>query len=173
MGAYNGYLNCYCSYHVDVDIDNIPIYIYIYLYLRCYVWGIYGIGYWWRTFWTVSRKRRNRWCYLVWMPLPSFLFYSYLNSITVRVWIPSKRVVCTGDLFIWAFPNAGNPQKVQRYPQYWAQALRKMIDKKPRILLPGIPSIHPSVHLSIHISIYPSIHLSIYQSINLSIYLSI
>ena len=31
-----------------------------------------------------------------------------------------------GDLFIWVFPNAGNPQKVQRYPDDWAVALRKM-----------------------------------------------
>ncbi len=27
-------------------------------------------------------------------------------------WVPERRVLCTGDLFIWATPNAGNPQKV-------------------------------------------------------------
>ena len=32
------------------------------------------------------------------------------------VWCPQRRVVCPGDLFIWAVPNDGNPQKVQRYP---------------------------------------------------------
>ena len=37
------------------------------------------------------------------------------------------RVLCTGDLFIWASPNAGNPQKVQRFPLEWAEALRRML----------------------------------------------
>ncbi|MDQ3107490.1 MAG: MBL fold metallo-hydrolase, partial [Actinomycetota bacterium] len=27
-------------------------------------------------------------------------------------WFPDHKVVCTGDMFIWASPNAGNPQKV-------------------------------------------------------------
>ena len=27
-------------------------------------------------------------------------------------WFPDSRVLCCGDLFIWASPNAGNPQKV-------------------------------------------------------------
>ena len=31
-------------------------------------------------------------------------------------YLPDVRVLCCGDLFIWASPNAGNPQKVQRYP---------------------------------------------------------
>ncbi len=52
-------------------------------------------------------------------------------------WIPSKRVLCCGDLFIWASPNAGNPQKVQRYPGEWAQALRRMVELEPEYLLPG------------------------------------
>lgn len=43
------------------------------------------------------------------------------------VWIPSAKVVCTGDLFIWASPNCGNPQKAQRYCDEWAAALRKMM----------------------------------------------
>jgi alkyl sulfatase BDS1-like metallo-beta-lactamase superfamily hydrolase len=53
------------------------------------------------------------------------------------VWLPSLRVLCTGDLFIWAVPNAGNPQKVQRYPRQWAEALRKMAALGPEVLLPG------------------------------------
>ena len=39
-------------------------------------------------------------------------------------WLPEQRAACVGDLFIWNFPNAGNPQKVQRYPEDWARALR-------------------------------------------------
>ncbi len=53
------------------------------------------------------------------------------------VWIPSRRVLCTGDLFIWASPNCGNPQKVQRYPQDWAVALRTMAALDATTLLPG------------------------------------
>lgn len=52
-------------------------------------------------------------------------------------WVPSKRVLCCGDLFIWATPNAGNPQKVQRYPREWAQALRRMDQLNAEYLLPG------------------------------------
>ena len=36
------------------------------------------------------------------------------------------RAVFVGDLLTWVFPNAGNPQKVQRYPREWAAALREM-----------------------------------------------
>jgi alkyl sulfatase BDS1-like metallo-beta-lactamase superfamily hydrolase len=52
-------------------------------------------------------------------------------------WMPERRVLCCGDFFIWASPNAGNPQKVQRYPSEWAAALRKMADLGPEVLLPG------------------------------------
>jgi alkyl sulfatase BDS1-like metallo-beta-lactamase superfamily hydrolase len=53
------------------------------------------------------------------------------------VYIPDARTVCTGDLFIWASPNAGNPQKVQRYAADWARALRAMAAREPALLLPG------------------------------------
>jgi glyoxylase-like metal-dependent hydrolase (beta-lactamase superfamily II) len=52
-------------------------------------------------------------------------------------WIPRARALCCGDLFIWASPNAGNPQKVQRYPAEWAAALRRMAALEPELLLPG------------------------------------
>ena len=55
----------------------------------------------------------------------------------VWVWAPSRKVLCTGDLFIWAAPNCGNPQKVQRYAIEWAHALRKMAALGAEILLPG------------------------------------
>ncbi len=53
------------------------------------------------------------------------------------VFLPKQRVLCTGDLFIWAAPNAGNPQKVQRYIIEWARALRRMAQYNPVVLLPG------------------------------------
>ncbi|MEU6118213.1 alkyl sulfatase dimerization domain-containing protein [Streptomyces sp. NPDC047117] len=53
------------------------------------------------------------------------------------VWIPELRTLCTGDLFIWNSPNAGNPQKVQRYPEDWARALRAMAELGAEVLLPG------------------------------------
>ncbi|MGH7753016.1 MAG: alkyl sulfatase dimerization domain-containing protein, partial [Gemmatimonadales bacterium] len=46
-------------------------------------------------------------------------------------------IVCTGDFFTWVCPNAGNPQKVQRYPREWAQALRAIISAGPEIMLPA------------------------------------
>ncbi|HET9733128.1 MAG TPA: alkyl sulfatase dimerization domain-containing protein [Acidimicrobiales bacterium] len=56
-------------------------------------------------------------------------------------WIPDRRAVCAGDFLIWNFPNAGNPQKVQRYPWEWAAALREMASLRPELLLPahGLP----------------------------------
>lgn len=56
-------------------------------------------------------------------------------------WIPQLRAVAVGDFLTWVFPNAGNPQKVQRYPAEWAQALREMAALEPELLLPahGLP----------------------------------
>jgi alkyl sulfatase BDS1-like metallo-beta-lactamase superfamily hydrolase len=53
------------------------------------------------------------------------------------VWNPDRRILCTGDLFIWASPNCGNPQKIQRYPREWAAGLRKMQALDAELLLPG------------------------------------
>lgn len=53
------------------------------------------------------------------------------------VWLPDRKVLCTGDLFIWVAPNCGNPQKVQRYPWEWAVALRRMAALDAELLLPG------------------------------------
>jgi alkyl sulfatase BDS1-like metallo-beta-lactamase superfamily hydrolase len=53
------------------------------------------------------------------------------------VHVPERRVLCTGDLFIWASPNCGNPQKVQRYPKEWAVALHAMAELDADVLLPG------------------------------------
>jgi len=57
------------------------------------------------------------------------------------VWLPEQRAVCCGDFVIWNFPNAGNPQKVQRYPDEWAAALRAMDALGPELLIPahGLP----------------------------------
>lgn len=56
-------------------------------------------------------------------------------------WFPDKKWIFSGDFMIWNFPNAGNPQKVQRYPREWAAALRKMIAVGPELLIPahGLP----------------------------------
>jgi alkyl sulfatase BDS1-like metallo-beta-lactamase superfamily hydrolase len=52
-------------------------------------------------------------------------------------WLPQRKVLCCGDLFIWASPNAGNPQKVQRYAGEWAAALETMAALGAEVLLPG------------------------------------
>ncbi|MEM9032998.1 MAG: alkyl sulfatase dimerization domain-containing protein [Actinomycetota bacterium] len=56
-------------------------------------------------------------------------------------WLPEQRAIAVGDFLVWAFPNAGNPQKVQRYPGEWAAALREMAALEPELLLPahGLP----------------------------------
>jgi alkyl sulfatase BDS1-like metallo-beta-lactamase superfamily hydrolase len=56
-------------------------------------------------------------------------------------WLPARRMIMAGDFLIWHFPNAGNPQKVQRYPGEWAAALRRMIAQGPEVLVPahGLP----------------------------------
>ena len=53
------------------------------------------------------------------------------------VWWPARRILWTGDLFIWVAPNAGNPQKVQRYAAEWAAALREMAARGAELLVPG------------------------------------
>jgi glyoxylase-like metal-dependent hydrolase (beta-lactamase superfamily II) len=53
------------------------------------------------------------------------------------VWAPDRRVIFSGDLFIWASPNCGNPQKVQRYARDWAHAFRAMSALDAELLLPG------------------------------------
>jgi alkyl sulfatase BDS1-like metallo-beta-lactamase superfamily hydrolase len=56
-------------------------------------------------------------------------------------WIPRHKAICAGDFFIWNFPNAGNPQKVQRYPAEWAAAMRTMAAQNAELFLPahGLP----------------------------------
>lgn len=53
------------------------------------------------------------------------------------VYAADRRVLATGDLFVWVVPNAGNPQKVQRFAGEWAQALRQMAATGAEVLLPG------------------------------------
>ena len=56
-------------------------------------------------------------------------------------WIPDRKAICAGDFFIWCFPNAGNPQKVQRYPLEWGLAMRDMAETGVELFLPahGLP----------------------------------
>ena len=53
------------------------------------------------------------------------------------IWAPQRKVIHSGDFVIWAAPNSGNPQKVQRYTREWAVALRAMMEKPAEILIPG------------------------------------
>ncbi len=56
-------------------------------------------------------------------------------------WIDQHKAICAGDFFIWCYPNAGNPQKVQRYPAEWAAAMRDMAAQGAELFLPahGLP----------------------------------
>lgn len=53
------------------------------------------------------------------------------------VWVPARGYLFTGDLIIWQAPNCGNPQKVQRYPVEWAEALEAMAGLNAEWLFPG------------------------------------
>ncbi|WP_276258250.1 alkyl sulfatase dimerization domain-containing protein [Haloglomus litoreum] len=53
------------------------------------------------------------------------------------LYCPDRDVLCSGDLVTASAPNAGNPQKVQRYPWDWADALREMAALGAGTLLPG------------------------------------
>ena len=62
--------------------------------------------------------------------------------------VPTANALCVGDLFIWQFPNAGNPQKVQRFAWDWAVALREMAATGAELLLPAHgPAIGGSGHV--------------------------
>ena len=52
-------------------------------------------------------------------------------------WIADRKVIVSGDFVIWAAPNCGNPQKVQRYCKPWADAFRAMAAKGATALVPG------------------------------------
>ena len=56
-------------------------------------------------------------------------------------WVPDRRWLFVGDFVIWMFPNAGNPQKVQRWPIEWARALRTMASLGADLMMPahGLP----------------------------------
>ncbi len=53
------------------------------------------------------------------------------------LWVPQYRYLFAGDLIVWQAPNCGNPQKVQRYPVEWAEALRQMAALEAEWLFPG------------------------------------
>ncbi|MCX4844518.1 alkyl sulfatase dimerization domain-containing protein [Streptomyces sp. NBC_00893] len=69
----------------------------------------------------------------------AFELHSCRGETDDHTWVycPERRVLCPGDLIIWGVPNAGNPQKAQRYPWDWAKGLRAMAEKDAASLCPG------------------------------------
>ncbi len=53
------------------------------------------------------------------------------------VWVPGRAALACGDFWFNVAPNCGNPQKVQRYPEAWADAAEAMAGLGAEILLPG------------------------------------
>lgn len=53
------------------------------------------------------------------------------------VWIPGRRVLASGDFFCGTMPNCGNPNKVLRYPEEWADADEAMAALGAEVMLPG------------------------------------
>jgi alkyl sulfatase BDS1-like metallo-beta-lactamase superfamily hydrolase len=62
-----------------------------------------------------------------------------LGETDDHTWIfwPARRALFTGDQFLWVAPNAGNPQKAQRYADAWAASLREMDALGAELLVPG------------------------------------
>jgi glyoxylase-like metal-dependent hydrolase (beta-lactamase superfamily II) len=52
-------------------------------------------------------------------------------------WLPERGYLFCGDLIVWSAPNCGNPQKVQRYPLEWVEALERMAGLDAEWLFPG------------------------------------
>ena len=80
----------------------------------------------------------------IWIALYAMLFFTFElrhargeTDDATWTWIPELKALHPGDLFIWAVPNAGNPQKVQRYLSDWATALREMAALEPELLPAG------------------------------------
>lgn len=53
------------------------------------------------------------------------------------VWAPQRRVIASGDLVVGYLPNAGNPRKVQRYAEEWADAAEQMAALDARCVITG------------------------------------
>ena len=69
----------------------------------------------------------------------TFNLYHARGETDDHTWIhiPERKIIAPGDLFIWAVPNGGNPQKVQRYISNWADALDEMLKLDCEIFIPG------------------------------------
>ncbi|MDR7303838.1 alkyl sulfatase dimerization domain-containing protein [Haloactinomyces albus] len=53
------------------------------------------------------------------------------------VWAPERGTIAAGDLVTGYLPNAGNPKKVQRYAEEWAEAADEMAALAPEVIIPG------------------------------------
>ncbi len=53
------------------------------------------------------------------------------------MFVPDKKALFTGDLFVTSYPNVGSPFRTQRYAKNWALANEKMMKKNPEFLVPG------------------------------------
>ncbi len=53
------------------------------------------------------------------------------------MYVPERKTVFCGDLFVSSCPNIGNPLKVQRYEVEWAEALEQIAALYAEVLSPG------------------------------------
>lgn len=53
------------------------------------------------------------------------------------LWAPERGVIASGDLVTGYLPNAGNPKKVQRYAEEWADAAEEMASLRPSAIITG------------------------------------
>lgn len=53
------------------------------------------------------------------------------------VWVPGRSAMASADYYQGFIPNAGNGNRIQRFPEEWVIALREMASERPALLLPG------------------------------------
>ena len=53
------------------------------------------------------------------------------------VWVPGRKILCTGDFWEGMMPDCGSPQRTQRYAEGWADAAEEMAALGAETLLPG------------------------------------
>lgn len=53
------------------------------------------------------------------------------------VWVPGRNIIAAGDFYMHMLPNVGNPRRIQRHPEEWADAVEEMSSLDCQVFLPG------------------------------------
>ncbi len=77
------------------------------------------------------------------------------TSGDIVVYLPSKRIVVSGDLVIWPIPYVGSPQS---HPGEWSKTLEKLLALSPAIVVPGHgPVLHDDTYVKSLVKLFATI----------------